>query len=625
MSDARPQDGNGKREDEGLRVVKTTAADLRELKQRLRQMPAKKRLDAILERPDVMRVVRSLPVQDVLLTVKEIGPADSLELIELLSPRQVQGILDLDAWRKDRIDPGAFAEWLEILYAANPLRAVRQVKELDIELLSLLFKMHTRIYDLNEEEEDPPEEPKIHSITPDNRYLIVYDESDGRLAHSLRQTVERLFGVDMPFVLRLIEAVRWEMPSALEEEAFRWRNGRMADLGFLPPGEAQEVFQYVDADKVLAGSRQATDATETGSEELVVGEAPEEGTRDLSTSVLLPTDLFEEGSGVLSAALAQVSERRRARFAHELLMLGNRLHVAIGGDAGDGEALRATVKRAGDTIGIALSYAAKGDPARLGDALEALHALRLFQVGHSLAVRVGRELRARTKSDTSGLGGEGLLRLDSPLRELAAGLLRPQPLFYAGLADPARSDYRPFTSLHDLAMATKGVAEAAFRAELLFRGLGASDEALYALGIHDAQLGPSHAQLLGAWLARVLLEEEPGLAPLDDATLTRLKERLEGERFSAADDTRALSALEALAEGLAPMAGAPTAEEARDRARAYARRTLDTLAAELHAIQGELDGRFVQAAFTEASLEQQGKAEDEADGDQTDDYEEDEG
>lgn len=605
MSDARPHNGDGRKQGDGLRVVKTTAADLRELKQRLRQLPAKKRLDAILERPDVMRVVRSLPVQDVLLTVKEVGAADSLELIELLSPRQVQGVLDLDAWRKDRIDPGSFADWLELLYAANPQRAVRQIKELDIELLSLLFKMHTRVYDLKEDE-DPPEEPKIHSVTPDNRYLIVYDESDGRLAHSLRQTVERLFGVDMPFVLRLIEAVRWEMPSALEEEAFRWRNGRMADLGFLPPGEAQEVFQYVDADKVLASALQADEErAEASDEEVVVGEAPDESTRDLSTSVLLPGDLFEEGSGVLSAALAQVDERQRARFAHELLMLGNRLHVAIGGDAGDGEALRATVKRAGDTIGIALSYAAKGDPARLGDALQKLHALKLFQIGHSLAVRIGRELKSRTKSDTSGLHGEGLLRLDSPLREVAAGLLRTQPLFFVGLADPARRDYQPFSSLHELAMATKAVAEAAFRAELLFRGLGASDERLRGLGVEEANLGPSHAQLFGAWLARVLLEEGPSLAPLDDATLTTLKARLREGRFAADDQQRALAAIASVAEGLAPLAGAASAEEAKERAAAYARRTLDALAAELAAVEGDVDGRYVQSAFTTASLEQQ--------------------
>ncbi len=615
MSDARPgsPDDKGPPRGDGkgaapLRVQKTTAKDLRELKARLRLLPAKKRLDAILERPDVMRVVRSLPVQDVLLTVREVGPSDSLELIELLSPRQVQGLLDLDAWRKDRIDPGSFAEWLELLYAANPNRAVRQIKELDIELLSLLFKMHTRVYDLKEDE-DTPEDPQLHSVTPDQRYLIVYDESDGRLARALQQTVDRLFGVDVPFVLRLIEAVRWEMPSALEEEAFRWRNGRMADLGFLPHGEAQEVFQYVDAERTLAAALapgvEPLGAAAAEPTEVLVGDAPDESVRDLSTSVLLPEELFEEGSGVLAAALAQVDEARRARFAHELLMLGNRLHVATGGDAGDGEALRATVKRAGDTIGIALSYAAKGEPARLGGALARMHALKLFQVGHSLSVRIARELRARTRAEGSGLNGEGLLRLDSPLREVAAGVLRPQPLFFAGLATPARTDYQPFSSLHELAMATKAMAEAAFRAELLVRGLSATDDELRSLGVLDAQSGPSHAQLLGSWLARVLLGEPPSLEPLDDDALRALQRKLQAGSFSDDDKARALAALAAIAEATAPLAGAVTAAEAVERASAYARRTLDALAGELRGVRGDADGRYLQTVFTTASLAEQ--------------------
>lgn len=615
MTEAGPEKptGDGVAKPAGaMRVAKASAADLRDLKVRLRTLPAKQRLAAILERPDVMRVVRALPVQDVLLTVREIGASDCLELIELLSPRQVQGILDLDAWRKDRIDPGTFADWLELLYAANPDRAVRQVKDLDVELLSLLFKMHTRVYDITEDEH-PHDEAKLYSITPDNRYLIAYDDSDEKLAHYLRQTVERLFGVDIPFVLRLIEAVRWEMPSALEEEAFRWRNTRMADLGFLPPGEAQEVFQYLDADKALAEALKQSDAEASRSpsaaaEEVVIGEAADENVRDLSTSVLLPSELFDEGSGVLAAALAQVDERRRARFAHELLMLGNRLHVAIGGDAGDGEALRATVKRAGDTIGIALSYAAKGEPARLGKALVVMHALKLFQVGHSLSVRIARELRARSRAEGSGLDGEGLLRLDSPLRQVAAGLLRAQPLFFTGLADLSRTDYQPFSSLHELAMATKAVGEAAFRAELLVRGLCASDAELHSLGVHDASTGPSHAQLLGTWLAHLLLGEEPSLEPLDDAALRSLQRKLQGSSFRDDDQARALLVLGDVAKELAPLVGAVTPEDAKERASAYARRTLSALAEELASVEGAADGRYIQAAFTTASLAQQSES-----------------
>jgi hypothetical protein len=579
-------------------LERATNTELRALHLRLRSMPAKKRLDAIIERPDVMRVVRSLPVQDVLLTLKEIGPGDALELIELLSPRQVQGILDLDAWRKDRIDPGSTAEWLELLYAANPNRAVRQVKDLDYELLSLLLKLYTRVYEIHEDEDIP--EDGLHSVTPDNRYFIAYEESQGKLAHYLKQTIDRLYGVDLPFVMQLIEAVRWETPSSLEEEAFRWRNGRLSDLGFLPPGEAQEVFQYTDPDKALAEG-EGKGIREVHAKPRVADDEP---SSDLSVSVLLPADLFEEGTSVLSKALVNTGEKTRARVAHELMMVGNRLHMATGGDAGDGEALRATVKRASDTVGIALSYLAKGDPSRLFEPLTRLPVLRLFQVGHSLAVRVSRELRGRVRQPGSGVDGEGLLRLDSPLREMAAGLLRPQPLFYLGLNDEGRSDYQPFTSLHELAQATRAVSEAAFRAELSARALEVSDERMAELGVADAASGPSHTTLLGAWLARLLFVEEPAITPLDDDELEALKSRMEGERFAPEDRARAKSRLGDEAAALSPLAGAPSASEAKERAEAWAERALLSLEAELGKMQpGAVDGRYVSAAFTRRSLE----------------------
>ncbi|MFZ9885953.1 MAG: DUF6178 family protein [Myxococcota bacterium] len=605
---------------QGLQESRAAGTDLRLLRERLRTLPAKKRLDAILERPDVMRVVRSLPVQDVLLTVKEVGASDCLELVELLSPKQVQGLLDLDAWRKDRIDPGSFAEWLELLYAANPQRAVRQIKELDIELLSLLFKMHTRIYDIVEGEEIP-EEPRLHSTTPDQRYLIVYDDSDGRLALSLRQTVERLFGVDMAFVLRLIEAVRWEMPSALEEEAFRWRNGRMSDLGFAPPGEAQSVFQYVDPERALFTSGPADESDEGAQPKAKV--AGDEESTDLSTSVLLPADLLEEGAGVLQAALAQVSSARKRAVSHELMMLGNRLHVATGGDCGDGEALRATVQRAADTIGIALSYASRGDPLRLGIVLSTHHTLKLFQIGHSLGVRVARELRARTRSTTSGLAGEGLLRLDSPLREVAAGLLRPQPLFFSGLADPARSDYHPFSSLQELALTTKAVAEAAFRAELLERGLKVTDGRLLAVGVIDAATGPSHTPLFTTWLSRHLLTGEGDFAPLLDEELAQLRSLLAQEGLVQERVAATIETVVTQAAALAPLAGAVTPQEARERTASWAEQAFAALRGEFEALEADLpDGRYLASVFTVGSLSLQDRAEEPSAEEDPDDEEE---
>jgi hypothetical protein len=604
---------------ETTEAKKPPATDLVAFRQEMRGLSAKKRLDLILERPDVMRVVRSLPVQDVFTTLKEVGPSDALELVELLHPRQVQGIVDLDAWRGDRLDPRTMGDWLEILFAANPAKAVTQVKGLDVELLTLLFKMHTRIYDLSAEEDAPEDNPPVHSITPDNHYLIVYDAADGRISHYLKTTVERLFGIDIPFITRLIESVRWDLPSSLEEESFRWRNNRLADLGFLPPGEAQEVFAWTDPDKVLEGAPERYEVAKPAEHEDV-------HSTDLSTSVLLPEDLFTGGAGLFGEAVAHLDEAAQQRVSSELVMMGNRLHVATGGDVGDPEALRATVARVADTVGIALAYLARGDAAKLQEPLLRLPLLRIFQAGHALPVRVSRGLRARLRDEDSGLAGDGLLRLDAPLRETVAGLLRPQPLLFGGLMDAARSDFVHFSTLPQLAAATQAASEAAFRAELMQRGLGGDDETLGEVGIRDASTGPSHGALVATWLCHGLLGDPEGFTPLDDAQLAAIAKKLEGDdkKLPRAEVATALKALAAAARAIAPLAGAPDAEEAEARAEAFGELALEVVEAELGALDADsVDGRFVRALYTRGWMEEQAEkaADESADGDESTDGE----
>ena len=49
----------------------------------------------------------------------------------------------------------------------------------------------------------------------------------------------------MNLILRIIESIRWEFPSALEEESLKWRDKRLQDLGFLPIDENISILSYV--------------------------------------------------------------------------------------------------------------------------------------------------------------------------------------------------------------------------------------------------------------------------------------------------------------------------------------------------------------------------------------------
>jgi hypothetical protein len=65
----------------------------------------KERLKTIFLSEHPEQIVQQLPELEVFLTVKEVGEKDSLDLISMTTPDQFQYLLDLDLWKKDRLDP----------------------------------------------------------------------------------------------------------------------------------------------------------------------------------------------------------------------------------------------------------------------------------------------------------------------------------------------------------------------------------------------------------------------------------------------------------------------------------------------------------------------------------------
>ncbi len=70
----------------------------------LSDAPANVRLEALLEGPDSMALIRSLPAEDLYVVIREVGLADAAGVIARCTGAQVQSFLDLDVWRGDRFD-----------------------------------------------------------------------------------------------------------------------------------------------------------------------------------------------------------------------------------------------------------------------------------------------------------------------------------------------------------------------------------------------------------------------------------------------------------------------------------------------------------------------------------------
>src|SRR5215831_9154319 len=129
----------------------------------------KEQLEEFLSRPDATHVVRNASFEEAFFTIKHIGLADSLDLLPLLTGRQVRGFIDLDCWRKDTFVRKPFMEWIAAFIQSGPEETVRALSGIDEFVISLFLKGVIQVYEVDRD--DPPQSTQL-IFTPDNRFGV---------------------------------------------------------------------------------------------------------------------------------------------------------------------------------------------------------------------------------------------------------------------------------------------------------------------------------------------------------------------------------------------------------------------------------------------------------------------
>ena len=298
--------------------------------QRISVLPARERLDALIASSEAAALVQAMPPEQLYATVAEVGLADATDVVQLASPAQFQALVDLGAWKRDTFDPHGLLEWLRAARGDEPEPLLRKLHGLDLELLESMLRAFTVVHDL-EETPDPPVEG-VTLDSADGRYRLELT-LEGPEQAALRALLLDLMGED-PFAFsRLLEALRWEMPTELEETALRFRWARLADLGFPDPESAAGLYAAVRLPEPRR--RRPGELARTS------------GRRNFVEAALGGLDAVEA-----ETALA------------ELRGLFNGALVADGADPGDLDAFRASAERARDTLGLGLEFLTGGDPRR---------------------------------------------------------------------------------------------------------------------------------------------------------------------------------------------------------------------------------------------------------------------
>jgi len=383
----------------------------------IRLSRGKQKYDLLLSARDAEQLVLQLHPQELYLTVNELGPEYASELLMLADADQITTLLDLDCWNGDSLSPVLSLHWLALLLETGPEKVCQLAGQIELELLALFLKKHlTIIRGLEVYDDDDAENARRLESLYDIEYV---SEDAGKIIGAFLQILAQN---DQETYLRLMETIRSETTTVLEEEVYQARSNRLLDLGFVPLQEARIIYSYVDPESFVAGDK--TDFTLEGEE------LPHPGA--LLAQAAPKNLLAEILSGNNSHALAT-----------ELCLLANRKMSADRTDVSAANEVTAALQSLYNTLNLALEYLAGMDIARAESIFRTTYLMRLFQLGHSLLLKRQQRSQALRNSPIGPF-------LDYPEQLFLDALIDQPPALYREASADKPSDLQPITSLKDL-------------------------------------------------------------------------------------------------------------------------------------------------------------------------------
>ncbi|MBW2187833.1 MAG: hypothetical protein JRG71_16080 [Deltaproteobacteria bacterium] len=453
----------------------------------LRCLSGRKKYQYLLNAANNADLVQSIPPQELFLLIKEVGVLDVSDLIGLATPEQVTLCVDMDCWNADELNSDESLQWLQLLLIQNEEDFLRLIDGFDFELLVMMVKRQltilTGLESLCDDEDLMAERKRFDQV-----YDCEYRNED--VAKIMDAFQDVLFRERQEPFLRLMEAVRHEFDSALQEDVFVARKGRLEDLGFVESFEARSLYSYVDP---------TTFNPDHHSNALCVYTDHNTGFEPpaFMLTITQPQNLLGE---LLSGSVS-------SRLGHDLSFLLNRALSADNVDFGDPDQVRQTMEGVYHTLNIALGYLCGADLAQAETHLNGVYLHRLYQLGFSLTVD---QRRRAEKIKEVPIGAY----LDGPDAALISALCQPKPQFYHGLLDPTRADSRAFHSWAEVQQ-VQNELEYVELLQTLF-----SEKGLFALPSHD------ELDLDGC------SPDQPSEVTLSELFLTALANQVMGRDFS---------------------------------------------------------------------------------------------
>jgi hypothetical protein len=430
-------------------------AALTEERNEILSLSPEKALNRVLLHAQPAALVHSFPEEDLYLLIHDIGPEDALPILSLASGRQLGFILDQEIWEKDRIDPMAVANWLDLMMKAEP---VRFLKWLTVEQTGLLeFFLYKNIdVKIREHDQDPSEFGEDYFSNDDVHYIRLLppeennvettggtdqDGPDEKRTDLIKKILDGLAAMDFTsFVNIILESVAL-MPAEAEEEQFRIRNIRLAEKGFLPFDEAVGIYQPITAEKIFR-TPYTVDKKKYSKDRMVATPAT-------------PLRLLSGDNTFSRALAAAAADDRFSRLQTEFAALCNQMIVADRKKIKDRKMLGEIVRKACSFIAMGLETMIADDekPDTATNLILKYPVADIFRVGYGRIAALKQQAEKWVTGSWFSKQGLSLNFWGETWLGVLGGLLIKKPLFFDNYKTGVL--YREFESLDELEQSAK--------------------------------------------------------------------------------------------------------------------------------------------------------------------------
>jgi hypothetical protein len=333
----------------------------------VRLASGKQKLDLIIESKHPQKIVSQLHPQELFLAVAELGAESANELISLANAEQITTFFDLDCWDNDQLSSVLSLHWLELLLNCGEAKICELVKTVAPEILALFLKKHLEIIrGIEAYDDDDAENARRLESLYDIHY---FSEDAAKIIGAMLKVWQEQAQEDY---LLIMEMIRSEILSALEEENFQEHNKRLTDLGITPQSEAKKLYAAIDPEAI----------------DII----PKHDFSLEAEGFAAPTALLSlaKPGNLLATILAEGLDHATA---NELMMLANRKMSADNTDISSTSAVKESLQEVFDTLNLGLEFLASDNSTKAAEIFHSSYLIQLFQVGYNL-LRVEKD-RAR--------------------------------------------------------------------------------------------------------------------------------------------------------------------------------------------------------------------------------------